>query len=87
MQTFTLVAVLKGHRGSVLGLTLSDDEQYLFSSSGDGTVRVRRLIFYMNGNSRLFFPNRYGIQRRSIVPISFNHVMMWVIFSLFVIQT
>lgn len=34
MQTFTLVTVLKGHRGSVLGLKLSEDEQYLFSSSG-----------------------------------------------------
>ncbi|KAI9476215.1 MAG: hypothetical protein EXX96DRAFT_601897 [Benjaminiella poitrasii] len=40
IQTFTLVTILKGHRGSVLGLTLSKDEQYLFSSSGDGTVRV-----------------------------------------------
>ncbi|KAI7900282.1 uncharacterized protein BX663DRAFT_554178 [Cokeromyces recurvatus] len=40
LQTFTLVTVLKGHRGSVLGLTLSKDEQYLFSSSGDGSVRA-----------------------------------------------
>ncbi|KAI8643152.1 hypothetical protein BD408DRAFT_415352 [Parasitella parasitica] len=40
LQNFTLVTILKGHRGSVLGLTLSEDEQYLFSSSGDGTVRV-----------------------------------------------
>ncbi|CEP18781.1 hypothetical protein [Parasitella parasitica] len=39
LQTFALVTVLKGHRGSVLGLKLSEDEHYLFSSSGDGTVR------------------------------------------------
>ncbi|CAO3656823.1 unnamed protein product [Mucor hiemalis] len=40
LQTFTLVTILKGHRGSVLGLTLSEDEKYLLSTSGDGTVRV-----------------------------------------------
>ncbi|KAI8977252.1 WD40-repeat-containing domain protein [Mycotypha africana] len=40
LQTFTLVTVLRGHKGSVLGLTLSEDEKYLFSSSSDGTVRV-----------------------------------------------
>ncbi|ORY93487.1 hypothetical protein BCR43DRAFT_444964 [Syncephalastrum racemosum] len=31
---------IHGHRGSVLGLCLSPDEQWLFSCSGDGTVRV-----------------------------------------------
>ncbi|KAI9305332.1 hypothetical protein BJ944DRAFT_161937, partial [Cunninghamella echinulata] len=31
---------LEGHRGSVLGLSLSSDQQWLFSCSGDGTVRV-----------------------------------------------
>ncbi|KAI8889099.1 Zn-dependent exopeptidase, partial [Backusella circina FSU 941] len=40
LQTFSLVAVLQGHRGSVLGLTLSEDEKFLFSCSGDGTIRV-----------------------------------------------
>jgi di- and tripeptidase len=61
MQTFTLVAVLKGHRGSVLGLTLSDDEQYLFSSSGDGTVRVRQKNTCHNPNSPFLY--RFGIQK------------------------
>ncbi|CAO3673109.1 unnamed protein product, partial [Umbelopsis vinacea] len=32
--------LLYGHQGSVLALSLSPDESWLFSSSGDGTVRV-----------------------------------------------
>ncbi|KAI8330555.1 hypothetical protein BD560DRAFT_416277 [Blakeslea trispora] len=40
LQTFSLITILKGHRGSVLGLTLSEDELFLFSCSGDGTIRV-----------------------------------------------
>ncbi|ORX61449.1 Zn-dependent exopeptidase [Hesseltinella vesiculosa] len=40
LQTFSLVAVLEGHRGSVLALTMSDDQQWLFSCSGDGTIRI-----------------------------------------------
>ncbi|KAG0173539.1 hypothetical protein DFQ28_002157 [Apophysomyces sp. BC1034] len=40
LETFTLVTMLEGHRGSVLGLTLSNDQQWLFSCSGDGTIRV-----------------------------------------------
>lgn len=40
LLTFSLKTVLKGHTGSVLGLTLSADEKYLFSCSGDGTIRV-----------------------------------------------
>ncbi|KAI7864320.1 hypothetical protein BDF14DRAFT_1835199 [Spinellus fusiger] len=40
MQTFTLVTMLEGHVGSVLGLALSEDKYWLFSCSGDGTLRV-----------------------------------------------
>ncbi|RUS25340.1 WD40-repeat-containing domain protein, partial [Jimgerdemannia flammicorona] len=40
IKIFTLRGLLKGHQGSVLGLTLSPDQRLLFSSSGDGTVRV-----------------------------------------------
>ncbi|KAI9351897.1 hypothetical protein BD770DRAFT_393563 [Pilaira anomala] len=40
LNTFQLVTVFEGHCGSVLGLTISDDQQWLFSCSGDGTVRV-----------------------------------------------
>lgn len=34
LDTFQLVTVLQGHHGSVLGLTISTDQQWLFSSSG-----------------------------------------------------
>ncbi|KAI9031822.1 WD40-repeat-containing domain protein [Phycomyces nitens] len=40
LQNFTLVAILEGHRGSVLGLSISKDQKWLFSCSGDGTIRV-----------------------------------------------
>ncbi|OZJ03237.1 hypothetical protein BZG36_03438 [Bifiguratus adelaidae] len=40
LATFTLCGQLEGHQGSVLGLTISPDTKKLFSSSGDGTVRV-----------------------------------------------
>jgi len=32
--------VLKGHQGSVLCLTLSEDKKLLFSSAGDAIVKV-----------------------------------------------
>ncbi|KAL0088636.1 hypothetical protein F4703DRAFT_1734820, partial [Phycomyces blakesleeanus] len=40
IHTFSLITTLKGHCGSILGLALSLDRQWLFSCSGDGTVRV-----------------------------------------------
>ncbi|KAG0345829.1 hypothetical protein BG004_002995 [Podila humilis] len=41
LEHFQLKANLKGHLGSILSLSLSDDDgKWLFSSSGDGTVRV-----------------------------------------------
>ncbi|CAI2170153.1 187_t:CDS:10 [Funneliformis geosporum] len=43
LVTFQPKAVLKGHVGGVLCLTLSADQTMLFSSSGDSTVRVWRV--------------------------------------------
>ncbi|KAI9231037.1 MAG: WD40-repeat-containing domain protein [Podila humilis] len=40
LEHFQLKANLKGHLGSILSLSLRDDGKWLFSSSGDGTVRV-----------------------------------------------
>ncbi|GJJ72237.1 di- and tripeptidase [Entomortierella parvispora] len=40
LEHFQLKANLKGHLGSILSLTLREDGKWLFSSSGDGTVRV-----------------------------------------------
>ncbi|KAF9439364.1 hypothetical protein BGZ76_000025 [Entomortierella beljakovae] len=40
LDHFQLKANLKGHLGSILCLTLREDGKWLFSSSGDGTVRV-----------------------------------------------
>ncbi|KAG0002902.1 hypothetical protein BGZ79_002102 [Entomortierella chlamydospora] len=40
LEHFQLKANLKGHLGSILCLTLREDGKWLFSSSGDGTVRV-----------------------------------------------
>ncbi|RHZ75258.1 hypothetical protein Glove_216g180 [Diversispora epigaea] len=40
LKTFRQIAVLKGHSGSIFCLKLSKDHKMLFSSSGDGTVRV-----------------------------------------------
>ncbi|EIN12463.1 Zn-dependent exopeptidase [Punctularia strigosozonata HHB-11173 SS5] len=39
-QTFTLKATLRGHTGSVLWLEYASDRKWLFSSSGDATIRV-----------------------------------------------
>ncbi|KAF9972154.1 hypothetical protein BGZ73_004771 [Actinomortierella ambigua] len=40
LEHFQLKANLKGHLGSILSLHLRADGKWLFSSSGDGTVRV-----------------------------------------------
>ncbi|KAI8362312.1 hypothetical protein B0O80DRAFT_409457 [Mortierella sp. GBAus27b] len=40
LDHFRLKANLRGHLGSILCLTLREDGKWLFSSSGDGTVRV-----------------------------------------------
>jgi di- and tripeptidase len=40
LNTYKRVAVIDGHRGSVLALCLSDDETLLFSSAGDRFVNV-----------------------------------------------
>ncbi|KAH0586115.1 hypothetical protein H2248_007384 [Termitomyces sp. 'cryptogamus'] len=39
-QTFTLKSTLRGHTGSVLALELAKEKEWLFSSSGDSTVRI-----------------------------------------------
>ncbi|KIK56110.1 hypothetical protein GYMLUDRAFT_47327 [Collybiopsis luxurians FD-317 M1] len=39
-KTFELKATLKGHTRSVLALVYAEDKKWLFSSSGDSTVRV-----------------------------------------------
>lgn len=44
LETYTRVAIIEGHRGSVLGLCLSQDQQLLFSSAGDRIVNVRAAI-------------------------------------------
>ncbi|KAK7705960.1 hypothetical protein SLS57_009877 [Botryosphaeria dothidea] len=40
LETYGRVAIIEGHRGSVLGLCLSQDQQFLFSSAGDRIVNV-----------------------------------------------
>ncbi|KDQ62261.1 hypothetical protein JAAARDRAFT_30154 [Jaapia argillacea MUCL 33604] len=40
IQSFTLKATLRGHTGSVLALEYAADKKWLFSSSGDSTVRI-----------------------------------------------
>ncbi|KAF9940715.1 hypothetical protein BGZ65_006280 [Modicella reniformis] len=40
LDHFRLRANLRGHLGSILCLTLREDGKWLFSSSGDGTIRV-----------------------------------------------
>ncbi|KAF9462984.1 hypothetical protein BDZ94DRAFT_1259816 [Collybia nuda] len=39
-EMFTLKSTLKGHTGSVLALEYAREKQWLFSSSGDSTVRI-----------------------------------------------
>ena len=41
LETYKRNAVIEGHRGSVLALSLSEDESLLFSSAGDRFVNVR----------------------------------------------
>jgi len=40
LESFERLAVIEGHRGSVLGLCLSQDQTLLFSSAGDRIVNV-----------------------------------------------
>ncbi|OCL07001.1 glutathione degradosome [Glonium stellatum] len=40
LDTYERVVIIEGHRGSVLGLCLSQDEELLFSSAGDRIVNV-----------------------------------------------
>lgn len=40
LDTYERVTVIEGHRGSVLGLGLSQDQELLFSSAGDRIVNV-----------------------------------------------
>ncbi|GME23672.1 Beta-Ala-His dipeptidase [Neofusicoccum parvum] len=40
LETYGRVAIIEGHRGSVLGLCLSQDHQLLLSSAGDRIVNV-----------------------------------------------
>ena len=42
LRTYERKAVIEGHRGSVLGLCLSHDQELLFSSGGDRIVNVWR---------------------------------------------
>ncbi|KAK0821214.1 hypothetical protein LTR02_001729 [Friedmanniomyces endolithicus] len=44
LSTFERKAVIEGHRGSVLGLCLSQDAELLFSSAGDRIVNVWNTI-------------------------------------------
>ncbi|KAF6757538.1 hypothetical protein DFP72DRAFT_1111850 [Ephemerocybe angulata] len=39
-DTFTLKATLSGHEGAVMALEVAKEKEWLFSSSGDSTVRV-----------------------------------------------
>ncbi|KII90799.1 hypothetical protein PLICRDRAFT_174166 [Plicaturopsis crispa FD-325 SS-3] len=39
-QTFNLKTILRGHTGSILSLEYAEDRRWLFSSSGDSTVRI-----------------------------------------------
>ena len=40
LKTYKRTAVIEGHRGSVLGLCVSENGEYLFSSSSDHVVNV-----------------------------------------------
>lgn len=40
-QAFNVKTTLRGHTGSVLALEIAREKKWLFSSSGDSTVRVR----------------------------------------------
>lgn len=42
--SFTLKHTLQGHTGSVLALELAEDKNWLFSASGDSTIRVRPVL-------------------------------------------
>ena len=44
LETYGLVKQLKGHSRSISNMCLSADQRFLFSSSKDGTVRVRTLF-------------------------------------------
>ncbi|TFK52694.1 Zn-dependent exopeptidase [Heliocybe sulcata] len=52
-HTCTLKTTLKGHTGSVLALECAEDRQWLFSASGDSTIRIwstttHRLLYILH---------------------------------------
>jgi di- and tripeptidase len=51
IHTYEKRGALKGHQGSVLCLTLSDDKKLLFSSAGDAIVKVEFHMTFSNPRS------------------------------------
>ncbi|KAG6333727.1 hypothetical protein ID866_5355, partial [Astraeus odoratus] len=45
-KSFTLKTSLRGHTGSILALELAEEKRWLFSASGDSTVRVCEVYVY-----------------------------------------
>ncbi|OAX39892.1 glutathione degradosome [Rhizopogon vinicolor AM-OR11-026] len=45
-HTFTLETSLRGHTGSILALELAEEKGWLFSASGDSTVRVWSIVTF-----------------------------------------
>ena len=54
LDTYERVTVIEGHRGSVLGLCLSQDQELLFSSAGDRIVNVS--LWLQQSSSLLILP-------------------------------
>ncbi|KIJ14910.1 hypothetical protein PAXINDRAFT_12180 [Paxillus involutus ATCC 200175] len=46
-QSYTLKTSLRGHTGSILALELAEDRHWLFSASGDSTVRIWSTTTFM----------------------------------------
>ncbi|KAG1879215.1 glutathione degradosome [Suillus subluteus] len=46
-HTFTLKTSLRGHTGSILALELAEEKGWLFSASGDSTVRVWSTVTFL----------------------------------------
>ncbi len=48
LETFGLTGEIRAHMRTILCLSLSEDEDMLLSSAGDGLVNVRSMMCFIN---------------------------------------
>lgn len=78
LETYERLAFIQGHKGSVLGLCLSDSGRLLFSSAGDRIVNVSNLVFVAG---QMSYQARFGIPKPLFESIPSIRLMISATFS------